>query len=453
MRAVDIIARKRDGLELTSAEIEFFVRGFTEGRIADYQASAWCMAVLLRGMTAREATDLTLTMAYSGHVLDLSSVAAVVADKHSTGGVGDKTTLVVAPLVACQGVPVGKMSGRGLSFTGGTIDKLESIPGYRATLTEAQFKRQLAGHGIVVAGQSAELAPADGQLYALRDVTATVESLPLIASSIMSKKIAAGANVIVLDVKVGSGAFLKTATEAEQLAELMIAIGRSVDRRVAAVIADMSQPLGRAVGNALEVREAIEVLQGGGPADLRDHCLTLASLILVLAGTHPTQAASRADLERALDDGRAWRKFVEWITAQGGVPSVVEQPARLPTARLVEDLPSPRDGFIEQVDAQQVGMATVLLGAGREKKGDAVDHAVGVVLFGRFAKLHDRLLRERLRLPILTLECDRPGPMDGRTQTRVEAFIEMLAARRHGARESASRMAALRQGAARPEGE
>lgn len=380
MRAVDIIAKKRDGLELTSAEIEFFVRGFTEGHIADYQAAAWCMAVLLRGMTAREATDLTLTMAYSGHVLDLRSVATVVADKHSTGGVGDKTTLVVAPLVACQGVPVGKMSGRGLSFTGGTIDKLESFPGYRATLTEAQFKHLLATHGIVVAGQSAELAPADGQLYALRDVTATVESLALIASSIMSKKIAAGANVIALDVKVGSGAFLKTATEAEQLAELMIAIGRSVDRRVAAVIADMSQPLGRAVGNALEVREAIEVLQGGGPADLRDHCLTLASLILVLAGSQPTLESAHADLERALYDGRAWRKFAEWIIAQGGDPTAVEQPARLPSARLIEDLPSPRAGYIEQVDARQVGIATVLLGAGREKKGDAIDHAVGVML-------------------------------------------------------------------------
>ena len=416
MRAVDIIARKRDGLELTSAEIEFFVRGFTAGQIADYQAAAWCMAVLLRGMTAREATDLTLTMAYSGHVLDLRSVAPVVADKHSTGGVGDKTTLVVAPLVAGLGVPVGKMSGRGLSFTGGTIDKLESIPGYQTTLTEAQFKRQLARHGIVVAGQSAELAPADGQLYALRDVTATVESLPLIASSIMSKKIAAGANVIVLDVKVGSGAFLKTATEAEQLAELMIAIGRSVERRVAAVIADMSQPLGRAVGNALEVREAIEVLQGGGPADLRDHCLTLASLILVLAGSHPTLAAARGDLQRALHDGRAWRKFVEWITAQGGAHAVVEQPAHLPTARLIEDLPSPRDGFIEQVDAQQVGFATMLLGAGREKKGDAIDHAVGVVLH---KKVGDPVAAGE---PLLTIHANDDGRQAAARAALVNAF-------------------------------
>lgn len=400
MRAVDIIAKKRDGLELTSSEIEFFVRSFTDGHIADYQASAWCMAVLLRGMSAREATDLTLSMAYSGHVLDLSSVAAIVADKHSTGGVGDKTTLVVAPLVASQGVPVGKMSGRGLSYTGGTIDKLESFAGYQSALSENQFKRQLEQHGIVVTGQSAELAPADGKLYALRDVTATVESLPLIASSIMSKKIAGGANIIVLDVKVGSGAFLKTTTEAEQLANLMITIGEGVDRRVAAVVADMSQPLGRAVGNALEVREAIEVLQGGGPTDLRDHCLTLSSLILVLAGTHASLGAAHADLECALAEGTAWQKFAAWIVAQGGSPAVVEQPARLPTARLREDLPSPHNGYIDQVDAQQVGMATVLLGAGRERKGDSIDHGVGVVLH---KKVGDPVSRGE---PLLTIHAN-----------------------------------------------
>jgi pyrimidine-nucleoside phosphorylase len=380
MRAVDVITKKRDGAELSSAEIEYFVHGYTEGIITDYQAAAWCMAVFLRGMTAREATDLTLNMAYSGKVLDLSSVAPCVADKHSTGGVGDKTTLVVAPLVASQGVPVGKMSGRGLSFSGGTIDKLESIPGYVVELSESQFLRQLAEHGIVVAGQSADLAPADGKLYALRDVTATVESPPLIASSIMSKKIAAGADVIVLDVKVGSGAFLRTETEAVQLANLMIAIGQGADRRVAAVVADMNQPLGRAIGNALEVKEAIEVLQGGGPDDLRAHCLTVGGLMLVLANGAPALAEARQCLAQALDRGDAWRKFLEWITAQGGDPAVLEEPARLPSAPVVEDLPSPRDGYIVEINAHEMGMASALLGAGREKKGDPIDPAVGIVL-------------------------------------------------------------------------
>jgi pyrimidine-nucleoside phosphorylase len=416
VHAVDIIAKKRDGLELTSSEIEFFVRNFTEGHIADYQASAWCMAVLLRGMTAQEATDLTLTMAHSGHVLDLRSVAAIVADKHSTGGVGDKTTLVVAPLVACQGIPVGKMSGRGLSFTGGTIDKLESFAGYQAALSEAQFIHQLAQHGVVVAGQSSELAPADGKLYALRDVTATVESLPLIASSIMSKKIAAGANVIVLDVKVGSGAFLKTITEAEQLANLMIAIGRGVDRRVAAVIADMSQPLGRAVGNALEVQESIEVLQGSGPSDLRAHCLTLASLMLVLAGSHATLGTAHTALERTLDDGNAWRKFVEWITAQGGSPAVLEQPALLPAARIKEDLLSPHAGYIARVDAQQIGMATAHLGAGREQKGDAIDHGVGVVLH---KKIGDPVSRDE---PLLTIHTNSSERLAAARAELLDAF-------------------------------
>ncbi len=387
MRAVDIIAKKRDGAELSSAEIEFFVRGFTEGEIPDYQASAWCMAVLLCGMTDREATDLTLAMAYSGDVLNLRSVAPCVADKHSTGGVGDKTTLVVAPLVAAWGLPVGKMSGRGLSFSGGTIDKMESIRGLTATLSDERFKAQLAEHGIVVAGQSADLAPADGKLYALRDVTASVESMPLIASSIMSKKIAAGADVIVLDVKVGNGAFMKAEDDAEELANLMIAIGRGVGRRVAAVISDMSQPLGCAVGNALEVIEAIDVLHGGGPADLRDHCLTVASLMLVLAREVATMDDARRQLVDAMDGGAAWHKFLEWITAQGGDPDVLEDPSLLPSATWVEDLASPKGGYVANINAQEVGLATVLLGAGRERKDDPIDHAVGVVLHKKVGDL------------------------------------------------------------------
>lgn len=386
MRAADIIVKKRDGGELTAEEIEFFIQGYTRGDIPDYQAAAWCMAVLLRGMTHREATDLTLAMAHSGDMLDLHSIAPFVVDKHSTGGVGDKTTLVVAPLVASQGLPVGKMSGRGLGFSGGTLDKLESIRGFTVTLSREQFMRQLAEHGIVVAGQSADLAPADGKLYALRDVTGTVESLPLIASSIMSKKIAAGTDAIVLDVKVGKGAFMKTEAQAEELAELMVAIGRGVGRQVAAVISDMNQPLGQAVGNALEVREAIDTLHGGGPPDFREHCLTVAGMILLLAAQAPHaghRAASldeaRSILIRSLEDGSAWHKFVEWLVAQGSDRAVLEAPGLLPRASLIEDVPSPRGGFITEIDAYEVGLTAVMLGGGREKKGDPIDYAVGIV--------------------------------------------------------------------------
>ncbi len=400
MRAVDIIAKKRDGLELSRAEIEFFVQGYTEGNIPDYQAAAWCMAVLLRGMSTREVTDLTFAMAHSGKILDLRKVSDCVLDKHSTGGVGDKTTLVVAPLVASAGVPVGKMSGRGLGFSGGTIDKLESIPGYRVTLSHAQFTQQLREHGIVVAAQSAELAPADGKFYALRDVTATVESIPLIASSIMSKKIAAGATGIVLDVKVGRGAFMKTLETARELAHLMIAIGEAAGRRVAAVLADMNQPLGQAVGNALEVREAIRVLQGEGPSDVRDHCLTLGALMLVLARRAASLEEGRALLTRHLDNGTAWRKFVAWITAQGGDATVLEHPERLPQAALIEELHAPRAGYIATLDAQVIGQASVVLGAGREKKGDPIDHSVGIIVHRKVGDMVER------GEPLLTLHAN-----------------------------------------------
>ncbi len=401
MTVIDIIAKKRDGGELSAEEIEFFVRGYTRGDIPDYQAAAWCMAVVLRGMTHREVSDLTLAVAHSGDVLDLRSTIPLVVDKHSTGGVGDKTTLVVAPLVASLGLPVGKMSGRGLGFSGGTLDKLESIRGFTVTLNRKQFVDQLVKHGIVVAGQSAEMAPADGKLYALRDVTATVESLPLIASSIMGKKIAAGANLIVLDVKVGKGAFMKTEAQAEELADLMVTIGGGVGRKVAAVVSDMNQPFGCAVGNALEVREAIETLQSGGPADFREHCLTVAGLILVLADKVPqagrkieTLDEARSVLLRALDDGSAWHKFVDWITAQGGDPAVLEAPGLLPRASRVEDLAATRAGYIAEIDAGQVGLICVRLGGGREKKGDPIDYAVGIVLH---KKVGDRVEKgERL---------------------------------------------------------
>ncbi len=379
MRAVDIIVKKRDGGDLTTEEIQFFIQSYTRGDIPDYQAAAWCMAVLLRGMTHREASDLTLAMARSGDTLDLHHIAPFVVDKHSTGGVGDKTTLVVAPLVASLGLPVGKMSGRGLGFSGGTLDKLESIRGFEVTLDQEQFMDQLAEHGIVVAGQSADLAPADGKLYALRDVTGTVDSMPLIASSIMSKKIAAGADAIVLDVKVGKGAFMKTEAEAEELAEVMVAVGRGVGRKVAAVISDMNQPLGCAVGNALEVCEAIDSLHGGGPTDFRDHCVTVAGIMLMLANKASSLDEAQSILIRSLDDGTAWRKFVEWIIAQGGDRAVLEAPGLLPSASLIEKLSSPQAGTIAEIDAYQVGQTAVLLGGGRARKGDPIDHAVGIV--------------------------------------------------------------------------
>jgi pyrimidine-nucleoside phosphorylase len=380
MRAVDIIIKKRDGGELSKEEIEFFVRGIAEGTIPDYQIAAWAMAVLLRGMSARETADLTLAMAASGDQLDLSDVVPVAVDKHSTGGVGDKTTLVVLPVVAACGVPVAKMSGRGLSFTGGTLDKMESIPGFQVDLTIEQIRRQVRQVGLVLAGQTAELAPADGKLYALRDVTGTVPSIPLIASSVMSKKIAAGAKAIVLDVKVGSGAFMKDLDQARSLAELMVAIGRQVGLPTVALLADMNQPLGRAVGNALEVWEAIETLRGGGHEDLREHCLVVASHMLRLGGAADTLGGARALAEKALEEGRALDKFQAMVEAQGGDGSVIEDPDRLPKAELVETILAPRGGYLAKVDALQVGLAALHLGAGREKKGDPVDHAVGVVV-------------------------------------------------------------------------
>ena len=380
MRAVDIIIKKRDGGELSRAEIEFFVQGMTQGEIPDYQVAAWAMAVYFQGMTARETTDLTLAMARSGEVLDLSDTVPFAVDKHSTGGVGDKVTLVVEPLVAACGVPVGKMSGRGLGYSGGTVDKLESIPGYRASLSTESFKRQLKEIGVVLTGQSADLAPADGKLYALRDVTGTVDSIPLIASSVMSKKIAGGAQAIVLDVKAGSGAFMPTVAEAAKLAQAMVEIGRIAGRRVVALISDMNQPLGHAVGNTLEVKEAIETLRGAGPHDFREHCLEVAGHLLMLAGKARTPKAARARLEAALADGSAFAKFRQLVEAQGGDVRVIENPDLLPKASLVETVNAPRSGYLREVNAREIGLASVDLGAGRAKKGDSIDHAVGLVI-------------------------------------------------------------------------
>ncbi len=379
MRAVDIIVKKRDGGELTAEEIAFFVQGATSGEIPDYQIAAWLMAVYLRGMSDRETRDLTMAMARSGDTLDLKGVAPVVVDKHSSGGVGDKVSLVVAPVVAACGLPVGKMTGRGLGFTGGTLDKMESIPGYRSDLSPQEFKQQLARIGIVLSGQSLNLAPADQKLYALRDVTGTTSCVPLMVSSIMSKKIAAGADGILLDVKVGSGAFVKTVPEAAQLAEAMVRIGKGLGRRMRALISDMNQPLGWAVGNALEVREAIDLLHEAGPGDLREHCLVVAAEMLVLGG-RVTDSAQGVELAvQAIASGAAWQKFRALVEAQGGDVRFVDEPDRLPQARLVEPLPVPSDGFLQRVNAAEVGLAVLDLGGGREKKGEPVDHAVGVV--------------------------------------------------------------------------
>ncbi|MCO6452442.1 MAG: thymidine phosphorylase [Caldilineales bacterium] len=391
MRAVDIIAKKRDGQELTPAEIDFFVQGYTTDDIPDYQAAAWCMAIILQGMSHAETTALTLSMADSGARLDLSDVTPVVADKHSTGGVGDKVTLALGPVVAAAGQPVGKMSGRGLGFSGGTLDKLESIPGWSPNLSIEAFKRQLARVGLVVAGQTADLAPADKKLYALRDVTATVPSLPLIASSVMSKKIAAGANVILLDVKVGVGAFMTTMAEARELAELMVAIGARANRTVAARVTDMNQPLGMAVGNALEVREAIDTLRGAGPTDFSELIREEAGLLLYLSSRADSPESGRLIAERVIDDGSALTKFQEFVAAQGGDPRVVDDPDRiLPRAKVVLPLPSPRPGWISAANARTFGEVTVELGGGRARKEDDIDPAVGVVLA---AKIGDRVER------------------------------------------------------------
>jgi pyrimidine-nucleoside phosphorylase len=380
MRAVDIIIRKKDHHELTREEIEFFIQGYTRGDIPDYQASAFAMAVLLNGMTARETTDLTMAMAHSGEILDLSGIVPVAVDKHSTGGVGDKTTLVVEPTVAACGVPVGKMSGRGLGFSGGTLDKIEAIPGFRTNLTIDEFTDQLRQTGLVLAGQSKQLAPADGKLYALRDVTGTVRSIPLIASSVMSKKIAAGAQAIVLDVKVGNGAFMASLDEARQLSELMVSIARLADRKAVALLSDMNQPLGNAVGNSLELIEAIDTLRGGGPPDFREHCLVIASYLLLMAGRVESEEQGRRLAEDALASGKSWDKFLILVKAQGGNVAAVEQPETLQKAARIEIVTAPRSGYLKEVNAQVIGETSVYLGAGREKKEDRVDHSVGIVI-------------------------------------------------------------------------
>ncbi len=406
MRPVDIITKKRDKLELTRDEIDFFVQGYASGEIPDYQASAWAMTVLLNGMNARETTDLTLAMVRSGETLDLSQVVPLAVDKHSTGGVGDKTTLVVEPIVAACGLPVGKMSGRGLGFSGGTLDKIESIPGYRTDLTTQEFLDQLGEIGLVLTGQSADLAPADGKLYALRDVTGTVQSIPLIASSVMSKKIAAGAQAIVLDVKVGLGAFMDNLEQARKLSELMVSIAHLARRRAVALLSDMNQPLGEAVGNALELKEAIQTLQGNGPADFREHCLHVAGHMLALGGLSVDAEHGMILANAALEEGTGWERFRTLVAAQGGDVTYIENPDLLPAARLVRTARSARSGFIAGVNARIVGETAVILGAGRAKKGDAIDHAVGIQVHH---KVGDYL---ELDEPLYTIHANRDDAFD-----------------------------------------
>lgn len=380
MRMYDILLKKKRGQEFSERELHFFVEGYTRGEIPDYQASALLMAICLNGMTERETTDLTMAMAESGEMLDLSSLEGITVDKHSTGGVGDKTTLIVIPILASLGLKAAKMSGRGLGHTGGTIDKLESIPGFCTELSREEFLKTVKKTGAAIAGQTGNLVPADKKLYALRDVTATVESIPLIASSIMSKKLAAGAQCILLDVKVGSGAFMKTLEEAKELARVMTEIGNRAGRRTGALITNMDRPLGYAVGNALEVAEACETLRGRGPEDLTEICIRLAGGLLQLAGLCKEKEEACEWARAQLKNGCAFAKWKEMIAAQGGDAQFAENPNRLPKAEKKLFLFAEEEGYIASLNTEKCGEASVLLGAGRERKGDPIDPAAGILL-------------------------------------------------------------------------
>ncbi|MDQ2775899.1 MAG: thymidine phosphorylase [Acidobacteriota bacterium] len=380
MRTVDLIHRKREGEELAPEEVRHLIDGYTRGEIPDYQASAFLMAVFFSGMTDREVSALTDAFISSGSTLDLSSIPGVKVDKHSTGGVGDKTSLIASPIAAAAGVIVPMISGRALGHTGGTLDKLESIPGFRTELTVEEFKSQLAQHGLAFIGQTSEVAPADGKFYALRDATATVESIPLIASSIMSKKIAVGVDALVLDVKVGAGAFMKKQVDARRLAQMMVGIGRRVDKRVQALITDMSQPLGYAVGNALEIMEVSQTLQNAGPADLTRLSLELAARMIFLGKVTKTLEEAREMAQAKLLDGSGYRKFKDVITAQGGNAKVLDQFELLPNATGAQEITTARGGYVAGIDAELIGQASAMIGAGRNLKEDSIDHAVGVIL-------------------------------------------------------------------------
>ena len=380
MRPIDLIRKKRDGGELSSDEIQFLIQAYTRDEIPDYQMAAWLMAVVIRGMTRGELSALTAAMLNSGETIDLSDLPGTKVDKHSTGGVGDKTSLIIAPLVAAAGVPVPMISGRGLGHTGGTLDKLQSIPGFNVNLSLSEFRRVVGTCGCALIGQTAEIAPADKRLYALRDVTATVESPYLICASIMSKKLAEGIDGLVLDVKTGSGAFMKTEKESIFLAELMVETGKQMGKKMVALITDMDQPLGWKVGNALEIEECIEVMKGGGPTDLRELCLELAAWMLYLAGRTTSVNHGRELAVEIISSQSALEKFREIIWLQGGDSSVIDDPARLPQAQHRLPILSPATGFVGPIHCEQVGIASLVLGGGREKKEDAIDPAVGLVL-------------------------------------------------------------------------
>ncbi|MDT2045586.1 pyrimidine-nucleoside phosphorylase [Priestia aryabhattai] len=395
MRMVDLIEKKRDCKELTTEEIQFIVKGFTDGDIPDYQMSALSMAIFFNGMTEQERADLTMSMVNSGDVIDLSAIEGIKVDKHSTGGVGDTTTLVLAPLVAAVGVPVAKMSGRGLGHTGGTIDKLEAISGFDVEISKQEFIDLVNKNKVAVVGQTGNLTPADKKLYALRDVTATVNSIPLIASSIMSKKIAAGADAIVLDVKTGAGAFMKSLDEAKELAQAMVNIGNNVGRNTMAVISDMSQPLGYAIGNALEVKEAIDTLQGKGPKDLEELCLTLGSYMVLLAEKAESLTEARQKLEEVINNGKALEAFKVFLESQGGDGSLVDDPTKLPQAKHIVEVEAKTDGYVSEIIADSIGTAAMWLGAGRATKESEIDLAVGLVLqkkIGDYVKAGESLV-------------------------------------------------------------
>lgn len=380
MRMVDVIAKKRDGKELTKEEIEFFVKGYTDGEIPDYQASSFAMATYFQDMTDNERAYLTMAMVESGDQIDLSEIEGIKVDKHSTGGVGDTTTLVLAPLVAALDIPVAKMSGRGLGHTGGTIDKLEAVEGFHVEISEQEFIDLVNRDKVAVIGQTGNLTPADKKLYGLRDVTGTVNSIPLIASSIMSKKIAAGADAIVLDVKTGAGAFMKTLEDSELLAHAMVKIGNNVGRNTMAIISDMSQPLGRAIGNGLEVKEAIETLRGEGPEDLTELVLTLGSQMVVLAKKAENLDEAREKLQEVIQNGKALEKFKVFLENQGGDGSVVDDVSKLPQAQYTFEVKAKQSGYVSNIVADEIGVASMLLGAGRATKDDIIDLAVGLVL-------------------------------------------------------------------------
>lgn len=416
MRMIDLIERKKRAGQLREEEIRYFIREFTAGTIPDYQAAALLMAICFTGMTEQETAWMTDAMARSGDQVDLSSVPGVKVDKHSTGGVGDKTTLILAPLVASCGVPVAKMSGRGLGHTGGTVDKLEAIPGFRTFLDRETFLKNVREIGVCVAGQSGNLAPADKKLYALRDVTATVDSIPLIAASVMSKKIAAGAQAIVLDVKCGSGAFMKTAQDASCLAREMVKIGQACGRRMAAVITNMDVPLGRCVGNGIEVAEAIAVLKGNGPDDLRSVCLDLAAQMLSLAQKGSPEEC-RLIAQKALESGAALEKFEQMIIAQGGDASILNRPQALYEKALEYELSAPQDGWIQRMDAESCGRASMLLGAGRETKDSVIDPAAGIFLCKKTGEsVHKGELLARLYT-------NRPDRLEQACETLRESYV------------------------------